>query len=277
MSARLSCEVAKQNDPRSDETAMNETSEARSMRHSAEEMRLPRGAFQHTLQFSGLILISPLSAPLSDMMSQLVLPIEESQALAITMCKTRRGGREFYKQAACGAHVSVLVSVLKQLDRFLLGLFVVGKGFGAAGLDMPNIERVSRIGLSLALALIWEHSIARMMYTSGMPFALMRLLCDSPDERGKCLQWCRTVAEGVSEVERRAASGEKWMESFRHALVWPLMHLPGELLLQLEACHFRAIPKKTGLRHSRGFQRRVGVHKSDRGHGPHREVAEDEQ
>ena len=69
------------------------------MKNSADEQKLKRGKFSHTLQFTAIVLSVRTYKHLIDAAVTVMRGFEEHQALSITKCTTRRGNLEWYTAA----------------------------------------------------------------------------------------------------------------------------------------------------------------------------------
>jgi len=217
-----------------------------------------KGAFSHTLQFSGLVLMNRRAKFLCSLAIYLVEPVEVYQAKTITKCKTRGGLEDFAINAARGEHLQVLGEVMQRCSQLLHGMPALAN-FAGQGESAMVVERhFAKTALNLTLAIVGNIHTSRTMYSHGFPFTMMRLLSHDESERTRCLQFCESTWRALRTLgDRMAVSGDAFFASLHAQLVWPSQHFCREMLLQLASCDFSGVPLQEVanplLRMARGF------------------------
>lgn len=197
------------------------------------------------MQFAGLVLSNRKTKFLCSVACYLVEPVEVYQAKTITKCKTRDGCEDFFVMASKGEHMQVLDEVLLRCHSLMHGVPAL-RAFVAAGGEAAVQERMmARAALDLTLAIIGKVHMSRLMYTHGMPFALMRLLSHSKADRDSALSFCEHMWDALQALEQRMAmTSEAFFASLHSRLVWPSQHFSREMLLQLASAGFFGVPAK---------------------------------
>lgn len=158
--------------------------------------------------------------------------------MTLTRVKTRRGCQGIYEEMATGSFEPVLATVLDSCAQALENRRrALQLDTGTSDSEL-HLRKLTSATFHLALSLVWQHSSARHMYAYAPPFAHMPLASCSSVVRHECLEFCRRLSECLKALEERRAQGDKMAASFWRYLVWPALHFPRELLLQLEGCGF---------------------------------------
>ncbi|CAK0799274.1 unnamed protein product [Prorocentrum cordatum] len=226
-----------------DDGALTAEAKSSSMKASAEEIKLKRGMFSHTLQFSGMVLINRKVKYICDIACYLIRPAEEYQAIGITQCKTTLGLEHYYVCAASGFHLQVLQEIVERCVDVLSQVKGLRSHVTSSEDSHKRARSLATTAFRLMLGFVSMHFASRSMYTHGLPFRALQLLSKDPGERQSCLTWLESVAKVLGDLEKAmAVETDGFYKSVHKKLVWPSMQFPREMLLLLESCEFAGVP-----------------------------------